>query len=130
MTTIENPEIAALMKRFAKAFMRADAAELTAVLSGDFVWHLHYGRMADAPAGRTLHGVDGFLRELAWRKQHWREVRYEEVVEQLAGERVLQTFIVSGIDDTGRAFRTRAVDLYRIAGGRITEKDTYWKQLD
>ncbi|MAG98180.1 MAG: hypothetical protein CMM08_16000 [Rhodospirillaceae bacterium] len=121
-------ELEDLMKRFGRAFFKADREGLSKCLSDDFVWHLHHGdRGTDEPHGRTLLGLDAFLEELAWRKQNWREVRIENVRECPAGDGVLQTFEISGINEAGQAFRNKVVDLYTIVNGRIAVKDTYWK---
>jgi hypothetical protein len=46
------------------------------------------------------------------------------------GSQIIQTFRVSGIDESGRAFDVRAVDLYAVEGGKLASKDSYWKNVD
>ena len=118
----------ALMKRFRKAYAKADKAELMAVTSADFEWHQHFANDSEqTPNGRTLHGVEALLEEIAWRQQHWTGVTYSDLQERLAGDDLLvQTFIIKGQED-GQSFYAKAVDLYPIEQGRITRKDTYWK---
>ena len=75
-----------------------------------------------------LVGVDAVLAEIAWRAEHWSNVRYEGLEERSAGDVLVQTFTISGEED-GVPFHARAVDLYPVVDGRITRKDTYWKYL-
>lgn len=123
-------DLLALMKRFREAYARADKQGLMASTSHDFEWCQHTAQSSDElPAGRTLHGIDALLEELAWRKQHWREVRYSGLAERAAGDDLLvQTFTISGLAK-GQPFNARAVDLYPVKDGLITRKDTYWKYL-
>ena len=67
--------------------------------------------------------------EMERRKREWTDVRYDDVEERMAGDDlIVQTFLVSGVDSRGRAFTTRAVDLYPLRGGKIAAKRTFWKQ--
>ena len=123
-------DLLALMKRFREAYASADREELLATTASDFEWCQHLARDADElPCGRTLKGVDELLEEVAWRKEHWQQVRYEGLAERAAGDDLLvQTFTISGFED-GQPFSARAVDLYPVRDGRIIKKDTYWKYL-
>ena len=65
---------------------------------------------------------------MSWRQEHWQNVRYENLEERSAGDLLVQTFVISGVED-GVAFHASAVDLYPVVAGRISRKDTYWKYL-
>ena len=123
-------DLLVLMQRFRVAYGSADKEGLLASTSNDFQWCQHVAQSTEElPAGRTLQGVDALLDELAWRKQHWQEVRYSDLAERVAGDDLLvQTFTISGLQD-GKPFNARAVDLYPVKDGLITRKDTYWKYL-
>jgi ketosteroid isomerase-like protein len=123
-------ELLVLMKRFREALFDANREELLAITSDDFEWCQHFARNAEElPNGRTLGNVDAMLKELAWRAEHWRKVRYSELVERVAGDDLLvQTFRISGLED-GKEFLAKAVDLYPVRDGLIARKDTYWKHL-
>ena len=123
---LSESEMLDLMKRFRVAYAKADRLALLDAVSDDFVWHQHSGGIEDAPLGRVLIGVDALLREIAWRSEHWTDVRYEDMQERSAGDVLVQTFTVSGKED-GQSFHAKAVDLYPVRDGRITMKDTYWK---
>ncbi len=120
----------ALMKKFREAYASGNKEVLLASTSDNFEWHQHVGSSADElPKGRILKGVDALLDEVAWRKQHWREVSYSNLVERVAGDDlIVQTFTISGLEE-GVQFTANAVDLYPVENGVITRKDTYWKYL-
>lgn len=123
-------DLLVLMMRFREAYGSADKEKLLASTSDDFQWCQHVAQSADElPAGHILQGIDALLDELAWRKQHWQEVKYSDLAERVAGDDLLvQTFTISGLED-GVPFTARAVDLYPVKDGLITRKDTYWKYL-
>jgi len=129
MAELSEAEMLRLMERFRIAFGRADRDELLAVTSDDFVWCQHFANSADErPTGHTIEGVDGFMKEIAWRKENWSEVRYENLEERATKDLLVQTFTVSGIE-AGERFHANAVDLYPVRSGLITKKDTYWKYI-
>jgi len=123
--TIDHSE---LMTRFRRAFAKADCDLLAAVLTDDFVWHNHwFAKDGPAPTGRVLRGIDELLTEIAWRREHWTDVRYDDLCERFAPGLVTQSFLISGVD-RGTPFEVRAVDLYDVTDDdRISKKDTYWK---
>ena len=125
----DNPEMLALMKRFRIAYAKADKETLLAVTTEDFVWHNHFAlNREQQPAGRKLAGIDGLLKEVAWRRQNWTEVRYDNMVERATSDMLVQTFTISGYED-GERFLANVVDLYPVRDGLISGKDTYWKYL-
>ena len=117
-----------LMTRFARAFMSGDATALADCLTSDFLWHLHEG--PDIPHGKTVKGADGMLEVIAYRQEHWKDVRYSDVHVSTDGTLITQTFRVCGSDENGRAFDVRAVDLYPVENGKLAGKDSYWKNVD
>ena len=123
-------ELLALMKRFRLAYAKADREELLATTSAGFEWHQHRAHEYEQlPTGRVLHGVDAMLEEIAWRRQNWTDVSYEEMQERSTGDLLVQTFTISG-KEAGQPFHAKVVDLYPVEGGLITRKDTYWKDQD
>ena len=129
MSGAPGGELLELMKRFRQAYAAGDRAGLLAVTTEDFEWHQHEARDdRDLPTGRVLIGVDALIEELRWRSEHWAEVEYADLEEQAAGDLLVQTFAIRGLED-GKPFYARAVDLYPVRDGRITRKDTYWKYV-
>ena len=123
------PDYDDLMTRFRRAFARADADLFADVLGADFEWHTHtFDPAAPTSTGTVLHGIDGIMQELAYRRENWSDVQFEGLVEHFAPKLVTQSFTISGAD-RGRPFQVAAVDLYTLdADDRIVKKDTYWKQ--
>jgi ketosteroid isomerase-like protein len=117
-----------LMTRFGQAFVSRDDEALRSCLGDGFFWHLHEG--PDIPNGKTVSGLEGMLDVLQAREKNWQEVRYSDVSVTTDGSQIIQTFRVSGIDESGRAFDVRAVDLYAVEGGKLASKDSYWKNVD
>lgn len=117
---------ATLVARFLEGFATADSAALSAVISDDFTWHLHT-RQGDY-RGRTVSGVGSMIGILQDRRLAWREVRYADVRLIASGNRVLQTYRVTGIDLESGPFNATGIDLYEIRDGKIRLKDSYWKQ--
>jgi len=122
-------ELLELMVSFRTAYAKRDREGLLAVTTDDFEWHQHVAAQeSDKPTGRVLHGIDELLAEIGWRQEHWQQVRYENLEERSAGDLLVQTFVISGLED-GIAFHANACDLYPVKNGRISRKDTYWKYL-
>lgn len=120
-------ELLDLMIRFRTAYAKGDREGLLAATTNDFQWHQHCATNdSEKPTGRILHGVDELLAEIDWRQKNWQQVRYEHLEERSAGDMLVQTFEISGVEN-GVAFHANACDLYPVVDGRIARKDTYWK---
>ena len=72
-------------------------------------------------------GVKAMVDEIVRRQTHWKNVRYENLVERAAGDRILQMFSQSGLDEQDRPYNVNVVDVYIVRDGLIAKKDTYWK---
>ena len=125
---MKDEEMLSLIARFRRAYAHADKAGLSSVTSDDFEWHMHYGDPeSDSPTGRVLVGIDAMMEEIQWRRANWQDVTYENMVERIAGDSILQMFTTSGIDENGDRYHVNVVDVYPVRDGLITRKDTYWK---
>lgn len=124
-----QPEIEEVMRTFKRGFGKADPELLAAAITDDFEWHTHTFDGPDAqPTGTVLRGLDEVMAEIHRRRENWSEVRFDDMVERYLPDLVVQTFVISGIDQNGNRFNNAAVDLYPIVDGRIARKQTYWKQ--
>lgn len=125
----ETPDYLDLMKRFRRAFAKADREGLAEVLGPGFEWHTHTFDPANpVSTGSVLSGLDAVMEQIAWRQQNWSDVRFDGLVEHFSPKLVTQSFTISGLDN-GRPFNVAAVDLYTLDDDdRIIKKDTYWKQ--
>lgn len=118
-----------VMRSFKRGFAKVDRASLEKAVTEDFEWHMHWQELPDdEPTGKILRGLDQVMSEIERRRDHWTELRYEDVEERYTADLVVQTFSVSGVDSTGRRFNSAAVDLYPLRDGLIARKQTYWKQ--
>ena len=117
------------MSHFRRGFGTADRRELEAAVTDDFEWHVHWQESpSDEPTGKVLRGLDEVMAEIERRQDTWTDVSYDGVEERYTDDMIVQTFVVSGVDADGCRFSTSAVDLYPLRDGRITRKQTYWKQ--
>jgi ketosteroid isomerase-like protein len=124
---MNTQELESLIAKFGKAYFNADREGLRACTTPDFEWHQHSG--PNAPEGLILKGIDAVCDEIERRKREWRNVKYEKFQNHFSPAFITSTFLVSGIDESGRPFHVRAVDLYSVKGGKIALKDSYWKQI-
>jgi hypothetical protein len=118
-----------MMNRFRAAYAAIDAEALRRLVTADFEWRLDWFT-ADDPVhtGKILRGVGEMVAELERRKQAWSDVRYRNLKEQFQPGLVVQTFVISGIDQNSAPFEVSVVDLYTVADRLISRKDTYWKR--
>ncbi len=115
-----------LMRRFGKAFMRADREALEAVTTDDFEWHFASG--PEAPDGRVYQGVDGVMKGIADNKQGFDGLRFEDIDYFPAGaDKIVMTARVTGRHLDGDAFNLRCIELYTVRDGLIAKKDAFWK---
>lgn len=118
-------ENGAVVVRFLKAFAKSDPRELNETVTADFTWYLH---VAEGDfRGRTVSGVNGILRVKEERRSDWSNLNYSNVRIYVAGDRVVQTYRVTGSSRQSGAFDANGVDLYLVRDGRIAIKDSYWK---
>ncbi len=117
-----------LLRRFGKAFNRADVEGILACVTEDFVWVQATG--PDAPDGQTVQGAEEVRRALAARAKVVRDVRFSETEVHHAPGRIIGTFRATGsyVAD-GTAYDVRGVDIYTVRNGLIASKDSYWKQI-
>ena len=117
-----------LLRRFGKAFNRADVDGILACVTEDFVWVQATG--PDAPDGQIVRGAEEVRQALAARAEVVRDVRFSETEVHHAPGRIIGTFRATGtyIAD-GSAHDVRGVDIYTVRDGLIASKDSYWKQI-
>ncbi|MCP5030014.1 MAG: nuclear transport factor 2 family protein [Actinomycetia bacterium] len=121
-------ELPSYFQDFKKALFRCDVEGLAAVVTDDFVWEQHHGEPDELPAGHVCRGPEEVAAESRRRNEQWSDLQYHDVDERLAGNLIVQTFEISGVDSRGECFRVRAVDLYPLRDGKIAAKQTFWKQ--
>jgi len=124
---MDREELQCLLSDFGKAFFNSDATKLRSCTTTDIEWHQHKGPL---PTGKILSGVEAICEEILRRKSEWKEVLYEDFDNRFIDDLIVSCFLVSGIDEYGKAFKAKAVDLYHVKGGKISRKDSYWKNVN
>ena len=125
---MNEQELLDLMAQYREAFVACDENRLAAVVTTDVEWHMHYHDPRPiSPTGMVIVGVKAMVAEIQRRQSQWRDVRFENLVERAAGDRILQMFSQSGIDELDRPYDVNVVDIYSVSEGLISKKDTYWK---
>lgn len=117
-----------VMKRFGKAFFKRDPALIGEAITPDAEWHCEAG--PDAPHGRVLQGVQGFMQGLADEEALFGKVHYKDIVIRALGEdQIVMTYLMDGEYRDGQAFSLRGVDLITVRDGRVAKKDVFCKHL-
>jgi len=124
---MDRKKLQFLLSDFGKAFFNADASMLRNCTTTDIEWHQHKGA---EPTGTILRGIEAICREILRRKAEWKDVFYEDFENRFFEDLIVSSFLVSGIDEFGKAFKARAVDLYHVKDGKISRKDSYWKNVN
>ena len=116
-----------VMKRFGKAFFKKDPVLLEAAITEDAEWHQDSG--PDAPHGRVLKGVNGFLEGIADKDGDYESQRFNDVVIKAMGEdQIVMTYLMEGKWKDGPVFSARGIELLTVRDGRICKKDVFLKQ--
>lgn len=111
---MDREKLQRLLADFGKAFFNADASKLKNCTTTEIEWHQQKGA---APTGTILSGIDEICKEILRRKEEWKEVLYEDFDNRFLEDLIVSSFLVSGIDESGKAFKARAVDLYHVKDG-------------
>ena len=127
MNKLQNEGLA-LLRRFGKAFNRADVEEIFACVNAVFVWIQAAG--SEAPHGRIRPGAEEVRQAMAGRDGVYRDVRFSETNLHFADNHIIGTFRATGsyVAD-GRALDVKGVDIYVLRDALIASKDVYWKQI-
>lgn len=125
---MSNDAALALLKKLGKGFNSGDANAVMACVTEDFEWILAGG--PDAPHGRIVRGRENVATTMAARAKEIPEMRFSEADLIYAGDRVIGTYRVTGRYADGRKIDARGCDIYVIRDGKISRKDSYWKQIE
>ena len=124
---MSNDVALALLKKLGKGFNSGDANAVMECVTEDFEWILASG--PDAPHGRGVRGRESVAATMAARAKESPEMRFSETDLIYAGDRVVGTYRVTGRYADGRKIDARGCDIYVIRDGKISRKDSYWKQI-
>lgn len=116
-----------IMRRMGKALFSVDPDQMATVLTDDAEWHFAIGE--DAPDGRVLKGVAGFLEGVRRNKALFEALRFEDIrYEPFSDDRIVMTYLVVGKHRGGDEFAQRGVEIITTRDGKVARKDVFWKQ--
>lgn len=116
-----------LMAAFGRAWGKGDVDGILACVTEDFEWRQAVG--PEAPWGRHVRGKEALRRALAERDETFANLRYSDNRVEVFGERIVQTFRISGTLPGGEPADWRGCDLYQVRDGKLAYKDSYWKRI-
>ena len=82
------------------------------------------------PEGRRVHGKAAVRKVLADRFKVIADMRWDHVEQIIAGSRAVTVWMVTGRGADGETLNYRGCDIYEFRGGKILNKDTYWKLVE
>ena len=116
-----------LMREISAAFNSRDVDRIVSHVAEDAVFCLARG---PEPVGRTLKGKAAIRKALADRFKQIPDMRWDGQDYILAGDRGVSLWTVRGKGGDGEALNYQGCDIYRFEGGKIVEKNTFWKIVE
>jgi len=116
-----------LMREISAAFNSRDVDRIVSHFAEDAVFCLARG---PEPVGRTLRGKAAIRQALADRFKQIPDMRWDGQDYILAGDRGVSLWTVRGEGADGEALNYQGCDIYRFEGGKIVEKNTFWKIVE
>lgn len=123
----ETQVTAGLMQAISAAFNSRDVDRIVGHFAEDAVFCLARGPEA---VGRTLRGKAAIKKALSDRFRQIPDMRWEGQEYILAGDQAVSLWIVRGKGADGEELNYQGCDIYRFAGGKIVEKNTFWKIVE
>lgn len=117
----------ALLKEINAAFNSRDVDRIMAFFADDCTFLMARG---PEPCGRRVHGKAAVRKVLADRFAVIGDMRWDHVDAFVTGDRAVTVWTVTGRGTDGEVLNYRGCDLYQFRGGRILNKDTYWKIVE
>ena len=108
------------------AFNRHDVEAIMAYCAADVVWVMASG---PHPWGRRFEGAGAVRDALAERFRSIPDAHWEDAGNWALGEVGVSEWTLTGTTAKGERLELRGCDLWRFRDGKVTQKDTYWKQI-
>jgi ketosteroid isomerase-like protein len=124
---INKVEALEVLKVFGRAFNKADVDGILGCVTDDFEWRLADG--PDAPDAKVLKGGDEVRDALESRGEKYKSIKFSETELFYTDEQVIGRFRATGKYADGRPLDVRGIDIYDFRGGKISVKDSYWKDI-
>ena len=124
---IDKAEALEVLKVFGRAFNQADVDGILGCVTDDFEWRLADG--PNAPDAKVLKGRDEVRDALELRGDKYKSIKFSETELFYAEEQVVGRFRATGEYADGRPLDVRGIDIYDFRDGKISVKDSYWKDI-
>ena len=116
-----------VLQDFLDAFNAHDVDAIMSFFAEDCVLEMPRG---PAPGGRRLVGREQVREGIQSRLDGIPDVHYGDDRHWTCADRGVSEWTIRGTQRTGEPIEVRGCDLFEIADGRITRKDSYWKIVD
>jgi ketosteroid isomerase-like protein len=116
-----------LMRAISAAFNSRDVERIVDHFTEDAVFCLARG---PEPVGRTLRGKTAIRKALRDRFRQIPDMRWDGQDYILAGDQAVSLWTVRGKGADGEELNYQGCDIYRFAGDKIIEKNTFWKIVE
>ena len=125
MASTENA--AAVLQGFLDAFNDHDVDAIMSYFADDCVMDMPRG---PAPGGRRLVGKEEVREGIQSRFDGIPDVHYGDDRHWLCGDRAVSEWTLRGTQRNGERIEVRGCDLFELADGKITRKNSFWKIVD
>jgi ketosteroid isomerase-like protein len=116
-----------LLEAFLDAFNAHDVDAIMACFTEDCVMDMPRG---PAPGGRRLVGKQAVREGVQSRFDGIPDVRYEDDRHFVCGDRAVSEWTIRGTQVSGERIEVRGCDLFELADGKISRKDSFWKIIE
>jgi steroid delta-isomerase-like uncharacterized protein len=116
-----------LLEAFLDAFNAHDVDAIMACFTEDCVMDMPRG---PAPGGRRLVGKQAVREGVQSRFDGIPDVRYEDDRHFVCGDRAVSEWTIRGTQVSGESIEVRGCDLFELADGKISRKDSFWKIIE
>ena len=122
-TKIATPQLQA----FLDALNAHDVDAIMSFFTEDCVLDLPRG---PAPGGRRMVGSQQVREGIQSRLDGIPDVHYGDDRHWICGDRAVSEWTLRGTQRTGEPIEVRGCDLFELADGKISRKDSFWKIVD
>ena len=108
------------------AFNRHDVDAIMSYFATDAVWVMARG---PHPWGRKFEGAQAVRKALVERFASIPDAHWEDGGNWVLGEIGVSEWTLTGTTAKGEKLELQGCDLWKFRDGKVTRKDTYWKQI-
>ena len=121
---MEHDEAIRMIREISTAFDKHDLDGIMAHFADDAVFD---GPRGPHPWGQRFVGHDDVRAAFAGRFSGIPDIRYQDDVHFVDGDRGASEWTLSGTSTTGERIEVRGCDLWTFRDGEVLKKDSFWK---